>query len=550
MSPTLGILPEYHDRVLDKRARSSDADATRWWLLCRRLHLSKKFQTDDGKFDSDALAKALSEVMAGDRGDKDVPHLSRGEQHCLKKDREQERRLARERILNMTSQEMEARLKQQFGTFTALNEHKFSYDNLIYLEDFAGDILKVDNAACRAHEHYADQKDKEDHLKSLRRLVVDLGRAITECDSIQDYISVSNLLFWATSGILDLSIQIPDSKHVGMGALRSAVEAFLMNYVVSVLLVESKAKTLSPGLPELEQGIPSEDFDKLLRDQLEIVDTTISSARKIQLFQKPASYLTPEGRVDIESFAMEIAKGMVTDKQNSLPTPLKQVLDHEVDPDISEQIVGWNSGRRFQRQEGETKILLRREKEIMERLMGDGWIKSIMDRARIVSDDLLSPKAVKKTTKELAEEINKLIKNQLKEGIQIVKKKPENGEIHIRLTEVRPFIIDLGASVETWKRFPTYLSASLFLFWAAADAWWSLPTGDSSQEARNMQSIAEKFLRNYLALVLIDEVKPEAKKLEQSKAEQSKTGDSRAPSVTYIIPRKPPSSNSPYCCRF
>lgn len=88
MSLTLSIPPERHDAILDERATSSDDDASRWWFLCRKLHLSKKFQTDDGKFDSDALAKALSEVMARDRGDRDVPDLSRyTPQHCLRDDR-------------------------------------------------------------------------------------------------------------------------------------------------------------------------------------------------------------------------------------------------------------------------------------------------------------------------------------------------------------------------------------------------------------------------------------------------------------------------------
>ncbi|KAJ4412052.1 hypothetical protein N0V85_003747 [Neurospora sp. IMI 360204] len=542
MSLTLNIPPEDHDNLLDERARSSDADTKRWWLLCRRLHLSKKFETDDGKFDSNALAKALSEVMARDRGDKDVPDLSRYEQHYLRDDREQERRLARERILKMTSQEMEDGLKQQL--------------------DFASWTQMVARAAYRAQRRYKNQKDKDDHLRSLRRLVVDLGRAITDCDSIQDYISVSNLLFWSTRGVLDLTIQLANPRHVGIGSLKAAVENFFMNYVVSVLLVESKAMTLSPGLPELEQGIPSEDFDKLLKDRLEIENTTISSTRKIHLFQKPSSYLTPDGKVDIESFAMVLAKGMAIDKQGSLPS-LKEVLEFDgaylTRKYNTTQRPGGRYDRSLQQQEGQYTILERVESEIMERLMGDGWIKSIMDRARIESDDLLSPKAMKEMTEKLAV----LIRDQLKEGIQIVEKKPEDGEVCIRLTEVRPFIVDLGGSVKNWKDFSTYLRVSLYLFWATADTWWSLPTVDSSQEARkSVQSIAERFLRNYLALVLIGEAKPEAQKLEQSKAEQSSTdaagaegskteqsntGDSGTPPVTYNIPPKPLPPPKPCC---
>ena len=504
MSLTLGIPPERHDAILDERATSSDDDASRWWFLCRKLHLSKKFQTDDGKFDSDALAKALSEVMARDRGDRDVPDLSRyTPQHCLRDDREQERRLARVEILKMTSQEMEVELKQQLCDFkeTTLDKYQFSYDNFIHVREFSIWAQMVANAADLALTHYKNQKDKEDHLKSLRRLVVDLGQAIAGCNTIQDYISINNLLFWSAGGVLNFtSKHVPagslgsnDNIYVGTGSLRSAAKMFLMNYVVSILVVESKAKTLSPGLPELEQGIPFKDLDMLLKDRLEIVDTAIGSIRKIQLFQKPPSYLTTDGKVDFESFTMVIAKGMAIDTQYPLP-PLKMILDFEgacfVETMSPSQRLGRKLDRSRLQQEGGYSIFERQETEIMQRLTSDGWIKSIMDRAKIVSDDLLSPKAVQEMTEQLAVAIG----GQLKEGPRVVDKKPGDGEVHVRLTEVRPFIIDLGGSVKRWKDFQTYLRFSLYLFWATADAWWSLPSwhhkpGSTKQRAEHRREI-------------------------------------------------------------
>ncbi|KAK3955886.1 hypothetical protein QBC32DRAFT_375678 [Pseudoneurospora amorphoporcata] len=530
MSPTLGIPPEYHDRVLDKRAKSSDADAKRWWLLCRRLHLSKKFETEDGKFDSDALAKALSEVMARDRGNEDVPDLyPYVELHCLRADREQERRLARVQIQKMTSQEMEVELKQQLCDFrTTLDKYRFSCDNLIHAREFPIWAQMVANAGDLAQGHYKHQKDQEDYLKSLRRLVVDLGWAISECDSIQDYITVNNLLFWTTRGGLNLipknvgigSLESDDDRYVGTISLVSAAERFHMNYIVCILVVESKAKTLSPGLPQLEQDIPSEDLDKLLKDRLEIVDTAITSTRKIQLFQKPPSYLTADGKVDFVSFAMVIAEGMAIDRGTQYPfSSLNMILNFEgacfVETMSPTQRLERKLNRSCLQYEGGSMIFDRQESEIMQRLTGDGWIKSIMDRAKIESADLLSPKAVQKMTENLALKIG----GQLKEGPRIVDKKPKDGEVHIRLTEVRPFIIDLSGFMESWKDVQTYLCVSLYLFWATADAWWSLPTGDTKQEARNT---AEKFLRNYLALVLIGEVKQKAQRLEQSKPDISK----------------------------
>lgn len=203
----------------------------------------------------------------------------------------------------------------------------------------------------------------------------------------------------------------------------------------------------------------------------------------------------------------------------------------------------------------------------MERLVGDRWILPIIDRAKIVSDDLISPTSIKEMTENLAV----LIRDQLlTEEIKIVGTQPKDGEVHARLTEVRPFIIDLGGFVKSCKDFRTYLTASLFLFLATVDTWSSLPASDSCRKAREyIRSIAEKFLRNYMALVLICETKAEAQRLEaqaqrleelkanevkaeQPKGEQPKTegsgagestsGDSEPAKklpVTYDIPREP-----------
>lgn len=563
MSLTLDIPPEDVDRLLDERGRSPDAEDKRWWLLCRRLHLSKKFETDDDQFDSDGFAKTLSEVMTGDRGDKDVPNLSRHEQHYLRDDREQERRLARDRILEMKSQKMEERLKLQFcEDFSPFGSYKFSYDDLIYAEDFKYLAKIVGTAADRARECCKGAKDQEDHLKSLRRLVRDLGKAIADCDSIQDYLSISNLLFWSAKDVLDLTTQLAP-KITGVGVLKSIVRDFFMNYVTSVLLVESKAGIPSAGLAGIELGIPSEEFDNLVKSRLELESIGIGPKRKrlgqSQLFPKSSTYLTPKGRVDIGSFTDVLSKMMVIDKQEELPQPLMEVSAFESKYFIALNTINQfgRTVRYFQQLEGEWKI--RNEmgaSTIMERLVAIGLILPIFDREKIQSDDLISPESMKELTKELAV----LIRDQLlTEETKIVETQPKDGEVHIRLTEVRPFIIDLGGCIRRCcKDFWTYLAASLYLFLATADACWSLPASDSCREAReSMRSIAEKFLRNYLALVLICETKAEVKKVEelkaneskeeQPKAEGSRAGEStsgdpepvkRLP-VTYDIPREP-----------
>ncbi|EAA27623.1 hypothetical protein GE21DRAFT_2844 [Neurospora crassa] len=518
MSLTLDIPPEDVDRLLDERGRSPDAEDNRLWLLCRRHHLSKKFETDDGQFDSDGLAKALSEVMAGDRGDKYVPNLSRHEQHHLKDD---------------------------------------------HFPDLANVVAK---AARRAREFCKGEKDKEDHLESLRRLVLDLGRAVADCDSIQDYLSVSNLLFWSAQKVLEVTTDPSMPKITGIGSLKSIVRDSFMNYVTSLLLVESKAGIPSAGLAGIELGIPSEEFDNLVKDRLELESIGLGPKRfgQSQLFPKSSTYLTPKGRVDIGSFADVLAKMMVIDKRDELPL-LMEVQDFE-----SKYLIAINTTNQFERTvrylqqlEGEYKI---REEmgasTIMERLVGIGLILPIFDKAKFLSDDLISPKSMQEMTEELAV----LIRDQLlTEETKIVETQPKDGEVHIRLTEVRPFIIDLGGCItRCCKSFPIYLlTATLYLFLATADAWWSLPASDSCREAREvMRSIAEKFLRNYLALVLICETNAEAQKVEeletneseaeQPKAEQHKAegsgagestpGDSEPvvePLVTYDIPREP-----------
>lgn len=327
---TLDIPSEDVDRLLDERGRSPDAEDKRWWLLCRRIHLSKKFETDHDQFDSDGFAKALTEVMAEDRGDKDVPNLSRHDQHYLRDDREQERRLARERILKMKSQKMEKRLKQQFcEDFSPFGSHKFSYDDLIYAEDFEYLAKIVGTAADRTRECCKGAKDHKDHLKSLRRLVRDLGKAIADCDSIQDYLSVSNLLFWSAKKVLNLIYKLAPN-NTGLGVLKSIVRDFFINYVASVLLVESKAKVLSARLAGLELGMTSGESDEILKDRLELENIAIKPDRASQLLPKSSTYLTPEGKPIIESFANVIAKMMAVDTRGPLPL-LKEVRDFESD---------------------------------------------------------------------------------------------------------------------------------------------------------------------------------------------------------------------------
>ncbi|KAK3489659.1 hypothetical protein B0T13DRAFT_505683 [Neurospora crassa] len=579
MSLTLDIPPEDVDRLLDERGRSPNAEDNRLWLLCRRHHLFKKFETDDGQFDSDGFAKALSEVMAGDRGDKDVPNLSRHEQHHLRDDRGQERRLARERILKLTSQEMEEGLRKQFvADFSPFGSHKFSYDDLIYTEDFKYLAKIVGTAADRIRECCKGAKDQEDHLKSLGRLVRDLGKAIADCDSIQDYLSFSNLLFWSAKDVLNLTTDPSMPKITGVGVLKSIVRDLFINYVASVLLVELKAKVLSTRLAGLELGMTSGEFDKIHKGRLELENIAINPDRVSQLLPKSSTYLTPEGKPIIESFANVIAKMMVVDTRGPLPL-LKEVLDFESEyynrMNSTHQVHALVYSRRFlQQQEGEWKIRDEMEAStIMERLVGDRLILSIIDRAKIVSDDLLSPKSINKMTEELAV----LIREQLlTEETKIVGTQPNDGEVHARLTEVRPFIIDLGGFVKSCKDFETYLTASLFLFLATVDTWLSLPASDSCRKAREyIRSTAEKFLRNYMALVLICEAKAAAQRLEaaaqrleelkaneaeaeqpkgeQPKAEGSGAGESASGdsepvkklSVTYDIPRE---SFSKPCC--
>ncbi|KAK3490333.1 uncharacterized protein B0T23DRAFT_413119 [Neurospora hispaniola] len=520
---TLDIPPEDVDRLLDERGRSPDAEDKRLWLLCRRHHLSKKFETDDGQFDSDGFAKTLSEAMTGDRGDKDVPNLSRHEQHYLRDD---------------------------------------------HFYDLAEIVAR---AADRILECCKGKKDQEDHLKSLRRLVRDLGRAIADCDSIQDYLSVSNLLFWSAKDVLDLTTDPSMPKFTGIGSLKSIVRDFFMNYVTSVLLVESKAGIPSAGLAGIELGIPSEEFDNHVKNRLELASIGIGPKRKqlgkSQLFPKSSTYLTPKGRVDIGSFSDVLAKMMVIDKQEELPL-LMEVPDFESKYFIAINTINQfgRTVRYFQQLEGEWKI--RDEmgaSTIVERLVAIGLILPTFDRAKILSDDLISPKSMKEMTEELAV----LIRDQLlTEETKIVETQPKDGEVHIRLTEVRPFIIDLGGcTTRCCKDFLTYLTASLYLFLATADAWWSLPASDSCREAREfMRSVAEKFLRNYLALVLICETKAEAQKVEELKANESEaeqpkaegsgagesaSGDSepvkRLP-VMYDIPREP--FSKPCCILF
>lgn len=182
---------EVVDKLLSERAKNTKSKETIKWLLERKTFLSSIFEADDDKYDDEAFEKALLEAMIVDRDN--LP-----DQQVLNGDREDEWKLALERIKGMKEDEMKSRLEDLFYTLptSQSRRERFPYTALCDL-DALKDLLVSVLAKAIGSVQQAVQKDKKkvDHLKSLHALINDLARSMTDCVSIQAYLSVVTFLF-------------------------------------------------------------------------------------------------------------------------------------------------------------------------------------------------------------------------------------------------------------------------------------------------------------------------------------------------------------------
>lgn len=154
--------------------------------------------------------------------------------------REQIRKLARNRIRELSAAEMEARLENWASAI-----QQPSLEHLLVFDDLRGCATGL----IRIIERVLDESSTEEQvasLRSLRQLVNDLGEAIGRCDSIQTFCSTGLFLFWCCDEALRLKPPLTDDLFNIAGKL-------LRHYLaVAILAYNANIAYLNPSPPQLD----------------------------------------------------------------------------------------------------------------------------------------------------------------------------------------------------------------------------------------------------------------------------------------------------------
>lgn len=396
----------------------------------------------------------------------------------------------------LNKEDMQKSLKDMFGyalTEPSKRRH-FQYNGL-----GTANALKairevvLEQVAKYAHENVKDDNKKENvkddnkkaKPKSIHFLIVDLGQGLTDCVSLQAYLSVVVFLFWAAQDVLDFITQHPTSQDpISHVIFETCMKHVFRTYVALVLLIESKIKSLKR--PQIWLDIPFGELDRLVKDRLPIIarDELIGETHENHLAGKSFAY-SPDGTpADANAFAQAMAKMMLADKKGGSDVVRilrlgcgknKQIKSSNLAPELQGPVGSRNETEKMQLEEGKWVIVERDGKTIVSRLVEERWIQCINDRAGFVFGDLLSRTSIQDESKNLAKIVNERLAT-----LPNVKK-PEDAYGQDRHWHVFPLIQDLGTVVGSLEReeLANYIRANLYLFWAAAAAWSTFPDDDS-----------------------------------------------------------------------
>lgn len=493
------------DWLLSERAKNTKSKDTIKWLFARKTPLSSILEADDDEYDDEAFEKALVEVMMVDRDN--FP-----DQQVLNADREDDWKLALEQVRALKKEDMQSRLDDTFCPLPSkrVERQEIQYRWLGRASALAAIRRIVEEAVEHAQEAVKEEKEKA-RLKSIHCLIVDLGQDMTDCVSIQAYLSAVVFLFWAAKDVLDLTIEDPTTQDlVSQDFLKFSVWQLLRTYVALVLLIETKITSIKK--PQVSLDIPFEELNDVVVDRLPMTarDELIENTRKNELYGKSFTYLPDGTLAEPKAFATVLAKLMVADKKGELklpPSPELLVAQMNNMKRSELHVSSKDKIRELQLEEAEWAIATLGEKTMINRLVDEGWVQCINDRPAFVSEDLLSRTSVQVETKRLATIINDRL------GTLPEAKTKDDVFEQDRHWHLFTLIQDLGAVVGDWekKTLEHWIRASIYLFWAAADAWFSFPDDDTYRKSRDeAQTIAEKLLRNYLVMALIGEADTKA----------------------------------------
>lgn len=175
---------------------------------------------------------------------------------------EEIRKWARNQIREMRVDRLKARLQDWEPSMEQPAQH-----HLLTLEKLKDISVKLANIATQEIEqHHSARLDRnekishEDAFRSIRQVILDLGEAITRCESRQTFLSTSLFLFWA-SDTLDRLLETPNREVRGLGS------KLLSNYIATGVLIEKQIqqeqtdKGLSREIKPASSGVKTNSTD-------------------------------------------------------------------------------------------------------------------------------------------------------------------------------------------------------------------------------------------------------------------------------------------------
>ena len=224
---------EYHTTVVDTAHMSlTDEKLSRWretvvtapsvstMKHARQIHLSGSSFSDSEHF----IDNLTSVMMYDKHGLLQLILYEDG--------REEIRKLCRNRIREMKRETIAARL---LGWLPVLASTNFSTADLPepwLLKELSDKLGGLVDARIKTHEAERESDIDMRVLRSLSRLIYDLGEAIARREEMETFVSTSLFLFWTAD---DIAAVLEPKEQEGA---RDIGACFLRNYVASVLLFE------------------------------------------------------------------------------------------------------------------------------------------------------------------------------------------------------------------------------------------------------------------------------------------------------------------------
>lgn len=153
---------------------------------------------------------------------------------------EEIRKWARNQIREMrvdgNAWSLDSRIREWVPMMESPEEHHLL--SLEELEAIANQLAEIANAEIeadnKAHLDPSEKISHKDAFRSVKQLLIDLGEAITRCDSRQTFLSTSLFLFMACDTLCRMQVITPNEEVRRLGA------KLLANYVTTGVLVEKQ----------------------------------------------------------------------------------------------------------------------------------------------------------------------------------------------------------------------------------------------------------------------------------------------------------------------